>query len=92
MGLNIGQFLIVAGARTVCQWEPENYPHLCSPLSPCLTLQWTYRDNNIVNLPWALLVAGDIIVVKPGQQIPGYCTPYEVSTNTATFVLLPRIW
>ncbi|XP_043281137.1 transmembrane protein 94 isoform X2 [Venturia canescens] len=65
------------GARTVCHWEPENYPHLCSPLSPCLTLQWTYRDNVIVNLPWALLVAGDVIVIKPGQQIPGYCTPYE---------------
>ncbi|XP_053996554.1 transmembrane protein 94 isoform X3 [Hylaeus anthracinus] len=64
-------------AKTTSQWNPENYPHLCSPLSPCLTLQWTYRDSHIVNLPWALLVAGDIIVIKPGQQAPGYCVPYD---------------
>lgn len=64
-------------AKNTSQWNPENYPHLCSPLSPCLTLQWTYRDGHIVNLPWALLVAGDIIVMKPGQQAPGYCVPYD---------------
>ncbi|EZA54621.1 transmembrane protein 94 isoform X2 [Ooceraea biroi] len=64
-------------ARSTCRWRPENYPYLCSPQSPCLTLQWTYRDGEIVNLPWALLVAGDIIVMKPGQQAPGYCVPYD---------------
>ncbi|XP_020292489.1 transmembrane protein 94 isoform X2 [Pseudomyrmex gracilis] len=64
-------------ARSTCRWRPENYPHLLSPQSPCLTLQWTYRDGKIVNLPWALLVAGDIIVMKPGQQAPGYCVPYS---------------
>lgn len=64
-------------AKNTCQWNPENYPHLCSPLSPCLTLQWTYRDGRIINLPWALLVASDIIVIKPGQQAPGYCVPYD---------------
>ncbi|KAK0168024.1 hypothetical protein PV327_001865 [Microctonus hyperodae] len=64
-------------ARNTCKWRPENYPHLCTPLSPCLTLQWTYRDGAIVNLPWALLVADDIIVIKPGQQVPGYCIPYD---------------
>lgn len=64
-------------ARSTCRWKPENYPHLCSPQSPCLTLQWTYRDGEIVNLPWALLVAGDIIVMKPGQQAPGYCISYD---------------
>ncbi|XP_026670235.1 transmembrane protein 94 isoform X5 [Ceratina calcarata] len=66
-------------AKSTCQWDTENYPHLCSPLSPCLTLQWTYRDGHIVNLPWALLVAGDIIVIKPGQQAPGYSVPYDDS-------------
>ncbi|XP_014604302.1 PREDICTED: uncharacterized protein KIAA0195 isoform X1 [Polistes canadensis] len=67
--------LEIAQAR--CKWNIENYPHLCTPLSPCLTLQWTYRDGQIVNLPWALLVVGDIIVMKPGQQSPGYCIPYD---------------
>lgn len=70
--------LKIAVARSTCRWKPENYPHLCSPQSPCLTLQWTYRDGEIVNLPWALLVAGDIIVMKPGQQAPGYCISYDV--------------
>ncbi|XP_011308488.1 uncharacterized protein KIAA0195 isoform X3 [Fopius arisanus] len=64
-------------ARDICRWSPDNYPHLCSPLSPCVTLQWTYRDGSIVNLPWALLVTDDIIVIRPGQQVPGYCVPYD---------------
>ncbi|XP_017785001.1 PREDICTED: transmembrane protein 94 isoform X2 [Nicrophorus vespilloides] len=54
-------------------WQADDYPHLYTPFSPCITLQWTYRDNKIVNLPWALLVQDDIIVVRPGQLSPGYC-------------------
>ncbi|CAH1388877.1 unnamed protein product [Nezara viridula] len=54
-----------------CYWRPENYPHLCSPFSPCITLQWTYRDNRLVNLPWALLCKGDVIMLRPGQAAPG---------------------
>ncbi|XP_014222685.1 transmembrane protein 94 [Trichogramma pretiosum] len=66
-------------AKSICYWKLEHYPHLYSPLSPCITLQYTYRDGQMVNLPWALLVAGDIIVIRPGQQAPGYCTPFEDS-------------
>lgn len=54
-------------------WLSENYPHICSPFSPCITLQWTYRDGILVNLPWALLVKDDIIIVRAGQISPGYC-------------------
>lgn len=54
-------------------WLPENYPHICSPFSPCITLQWTYRDGKVVNLPWALLVKDDVIVIRAGQISPGYC-------------------
>lgn len=61
-------------AKSLCKsWTKDNYPNLCSPLSPCVTLQWTYRDGNIVNLPWALLVKGDYIVLRPGQISPGHC-------------------
>lgn len=63
------------------KWNSENYPHLYSPLSPCITLQWTYRDNTLVNLPWALLVKGDIILVKPGQLSPGYCESLDKSSE-----------
>ncbi|XP_048482654.1 transmembrane protein 94 [Plutella xylostella] len=54
-------------------WKTEHYPHLCAPFSPCVTLQWTYRDGTIVNLPWALLVEGDVVVLRPGQEVPGRC-------------------
>lgn len=57
-------------------WDKDNYPHLCCPISPCVSLQWTYRDNQIVNLPNALLVKGDHIVMRPGHITPGPC--YEV--------------
>ncbi|XP_071444767.1 transmembrane protein 94 isoform X3 [Hetaerina americana] len=59
------------------QWSSNNYPHLCSPYSPCITLQWTYRDGRLVNLPWALLVAGDVVLMRPGQQAPGKCVSLE---------------
>ncbi|KAG7159108.1 Transmembrane protein 94-like 8, partial [Homarus americanus] len=61
-------------------WSAENYPHLHSPLSPCITLQWTRRDGNTVNLPWSLLVRGDIILMKPGQKVPARCRPMQVSS------------
>lgn len=62
-------------ARRVCKdWTPENYPNVCSPMSPCVTLQWTYRDGRIVNLPWALLVKDDVIVIRPGSVAPSECT------------------
>lgn len=48
-------------------WTEFNYPDLCSPLSPCITLQWTYRDGKLVNLPWALLVKDDVILMRPGM-------------------------
>lgn len=54
-------------------WKSFNYPHLCSPMSPCITLCWTYRDNEIVNLPTVLLVENDVIVLRLGQVAPGNC-------------------
>ncbi|XP_073997846.1 transmembrane protein 94-like protein l(2)k05819 isoform X2 [Rhodnius prolixus] len=60
-----------------CVWKSENYPHLCSPYSPCITLQWTYRDGCLVNLPWALLCRGDVIVLRPGQPCPANCMQYD---------------
>lgn len=65
----------------ILKWNFDNYPHLYSPISPCITLQWTYRDNMLVNLPWALLVKGDIILVRPGQLSPGYCEALDKSSE-----------
>lgn len=58
-------------------WTEDNYPNLASPTSPCITLQWTWRDGKIVNLPWALLVRGDVILLRPGQVVPGLCIPVD---------------
>lgn len=51
----------------------EFYPHSHSPQSPCISLQWTFRDGRRVNLPTALLVPGDIILLCPGRVAPGKC-------------------
>lgn len=61
------------------KWQVSNYPHLSNPMSPCVSLQWTYRDGHIVNLPWALLVRGDCIVLRPGHISPGPC--YDLQTK-----------
>ncbi|XP_065164487.1 transmembrane protein 94 isoform X2 [Atheta coriaria] len=63
----------IQGQINTIKWNAANYPELGTPYSPCVTLQWTYRDNRVVNLPWALLVKDDIIIVRPGQHSPGYC-------------------
>ena len=40
----------------LASWQPENYPHLHTPMSASVVLQWTLRDGKVVNLPWTLLV------------------------------------
>jgi len=65
---------VVEQAARQPAWEAENYPHLHTPLSASIVLQWTIRDTNQVNLPWALLVKGDIVLIKPGQMAPGRCS------------------
>lgn len=70
---------LISEYQSTVLWSAENYPHLHSPLSPCITLQWTLRDGNTVNLPWSLLVQGDVILLKPGQKVPAKCKPLQVS-------------
>ena len=59
------------------EWTPETFPHLHTPLSASATLQWTFRDGKKVNCPWALLVEGDLILLKPGQICPGKCSSID---------------
>uniref|UniRef100_A0A182N110 Cation-transporting P-type ATPase C-terminal domain-containing protein n=1 Tax=Anopheles dirus TaxID=7168 RepID=A0A182N110_9DIPT len=73
------------GVALCPDWTIDNYPHLCSPLSPCVTLQWTYRDGRVVNLPWALLVRGDHIVMRPGQVSPGTCREVRAAPGGRRF-------
>ncbi|XP_053203467.1 transmembrane protein 94-like [Panonychus citri] len=60
------------------EWKTgKYYPNLYLPQSPCITLQWTYRDNQRVNLPTSLLVKGDVISMCPGRAAPGHCKSLE---------------
>uniref|UniRef100_UPI00358ED6AC endoplasmic reticulum magnesium-transporting P-type ATPase isoform X1 n=1 Tax=Myxine glutinosa TaxID=7769 RepID=UPI00358ED6AC len=51
-------------------WGSTAYPELLMPHSQAIGLQWTFRDGRLVNLPATLLVEGDIISLRPGQQAP----------------------
>ncbi|KAK7004054.1 transmembrane protein 94 [Biomphalaria glabrata] len=58
-------------------FDDDCYPHLHTPMSPCISLQWCCRDNKLVNLPNPLLVSGDVIVMRPGHPAPGHCQSIE---------------
>nr|XP_045232629.1 transmembrane protein 94 isoform X4 [Macaca fascicularis] len=50
------------------QWPSAMYPDLHMPFAPSWSLHWAYRDGHLVNLPVSLLVEGDIIALRPGQE------------------------
>ncbi|XP_014858101.1 PREDICTED: uncharacterized protein KIAA0195 homolog isoform X1 [Poecilia mexicana] len=58
----------LSGCVSEIQWPSSLYPDLYTPSSPSWSLHWTYRDSQLVNLPVSLLVEGDIIALRPGQQ------------------------
>ncbi|XP_077019898.1 transmembrane protein 94 isoform X2 [Tamandua tetradactyla] len=49
-------------------WPNAMYPDLHMPFAPSWSLHWAYRDGHLVNLPVSLLVEGDIIALRPGQE------------------------
>ncbi|XP_044155943.1 transmembrane protein 94 isoform X1 [Bufo gargarizans] len=49
-------------------WEDSVYPDLYMPSAPSWPLHWVYRDGRLVNLPVSLLVDGDVIALRPGQE------------------------
>lgn len=77
-------FCAVSGNKKFSEWKPSHYPDLHTPDSPSVSLQWTYRDQVIVNLPAILLVPGDIIVVRPCRQVFCNCSilPEEDGSNS----------
>ena len=60
------------------------YPHLNTPQSPCISLQWTFRDHKRINLPTPLLVDGDIILLSPGRAAPAKCRSIESAVPNST--------
>uniref|UniRef100_A0A672LSQ8 Transmembrane protein 94 n=1 Tax=Sinocyclocheilus grahami TaxID=75366 RepID=A0A672LSQ8_SINGR len=50
------------------RWASSLCPDLYTPTSPSWSLHWTFRDEQLVNLPVSLLVEGDVIALRPGQE------------------------
>uniref|UniRef100_W5N072 Transmembrane protein 94 n=1 Tax=Lepisosteus oculatus TaxID=7918 RepID=W5N072_LEPOC len=50
------------------KWVPSLYPDLYTPSSPSWSLHWAYRDGQLVNTPISVLVEGDVIALRPGQE------------------------
>ncbi|XP_074599520.1 transmembrane protein 94-like protein l(2)k05819 [Brevipalpus obovatus] len=70
-------------SQLVNEWRTGNYyPNLYLPESPCITLQWAYRDNHRINLPTSLLVKGDVILLCPDRAAPGLCRSLEPLLTT----------
>ncbi|XP_041363282.1 transmembrane protein 94-like [Gigantopelta aegis] len=69
-------------------WKQDDYLNIHSPLSPCVSLQWTMRDGKLINLPVALLVKGDVILLRPGQTVPAKCRDLEDLDETQEQVLM----
>ena len=61
------------------QWPSSVYPNLGLTESDSVSLIWTYRDNKIVNLPWNLLVDGDVIILGPSRVAPAGCRQVSVA-------------
>ena len=68
-------------------WMLKSYSDLNTPVSPCISLQWTRRDGHLVNLPQPLLVRGDIIHLRPGHRAPARCEEIEVISCLVYFSL-----
>ncbi|XP_067115087.1 endoplasmic reticulum magnesium-transporting P-type ATPase-like [Osmerus mordax] len=56
-------------SQPVPDWS-QGYCNLLTPPSQAVSLQWVYRDGQLVNLPVSLLVEGDIIALRPGLPAP----------------------
>ncbi|OQR73359.1 hypothetical protein BIW11_09782 [Tropilaelaps mercedesae] len=63
----------ITGQLEALKTSKFSYESLWQPISPCISLQWTYRDGHLVNCPTQLVVKGDIIRMRPGQEAPGKC-------------------
>ena len=63
------------------------YPSLGLTESDSISLIWTYRDNEIVNLPWNLLVDGDVIMLGPSRVAPAGCKQVSIVVETLLKVL-----
>lgn len=78
---------IIQDIGQINDWGPNSYTDMNTPLSPCISLQWTERDSRVVNLPQPLLVQGDIIHLRPGHVVPARCEELEPDSGCSPSIL-----
>lgn len=85
-------YLFISDCLNAPSWTIDDYVNIHTPLSPCVSLQWTLRDNQVVNLPVPLLVAGDVILLRPGHIVPGSCRQLEVKYSYIAVILFCHLF
>jgi len=60
----------VAEVQQKMDWQIGQFPNLYTPHSPSVSLQWTIRDGQLINVPNVLLAKGDIVIMRPGHVAP----------------------
>ncbi|KRX27781.1 Uncharacterized protein T07_8611 [Trichinella nelsoni] len=67
--------LIIQEIERLCTNCPTTFylTDIYIPLSDSVELCWVYRDDRLVSLPVALLVDGDIALLRPGRPAPCRC-------------------
>ncbi|KRZ80792.1 Uncharacterized protein T10_12201 [Trichinella papuae] len=67
--------LIIQEIERICANCPTTFylPDIYIPLSDSVELCWVYRDDRLVSLPVALLVDGDVALLRPGRPAPCKC-------------------
>ncbi|XP_003739856.1 transmembrane protein 94 [Galendromus occidentalis] len=53
------------------------YESQWQPVSPCISLQWVYRDGKLISCPTQLIVRGDIVRMRAEQEAPGKCVSLD---------------
>lgn len=72
------------------KWPDAMYPDLHMPFAPSWSLHWAYRDGHLVNLPVSLLVEGDIIALRPGQESFASLRGIKVARDVSPSLETPR--
>ncbi|XP_047127529.1 transmembrane protein 94 isoform X2 [Hydra vulgaris] len=69
-------------------WSDNQYPSLTLPDSRSFTLVWTYRDGHVVNLPWNLVVEGDVIILGSGAVALTRCKEIQTDDTSGPLHIL----
>lgn len=68
------------------------YCELTLPESNSVSLTWVCRDRHIINLPFNLLVEGDVILIGPSSKAPATCKQVITSFFIPSSLSNTKFW